>query len=78
MRPPANPATLADMASRRNPSDPLAAPPAARAVSGERVPWLYFLAFLVGTALVVVAIWYNVENERRGILTLSASRRALQ
>ena len=62
------------MASPRNPSDPLGAPPAARAVSGERVPWLYFLAFLVGTALVVVAIWYTIENERRGILTQWRSR----
>ena len=40
----------------------------------ERVPWLYFLAFLVGTALVVVAIWYHIENERRGILTQWRSR----
>ena len=62
------------MASRRNPSDPLGASPAAPAASGERVPWLYFLAFLVGTALVVVAIWYNIQNERRGILTLWRSR----
>jgi len=62
------------MASPRTPSDPLGAPPAARAASGERVPWLYFLAFLVGTALVVVAIWYTIENERRAILTMWRSR----
>jgi hypothetical protein len=62
------------MASRRNPSDPLGAPPAARTVSGERVPWLYFLAFLIGTALVVVAIWFTIENERRGVLSQWRSR----
>lgn len=74
MRPPAKRASVADVASRRNSSDPLGAPPAARAVSGERVPWFYFLAFLVGTALVVVAIWYHIENERRGIMTQWRSR----
>ena len=74
MRPPANRAAVPDVASRPNPSDPLGAPPAARAVSGERVPWLYFLAFLIGTALVVVAIWYTIENERRGVLTQWRSR----
>ena len=74
MKPPANRAGMADVASPRNPSDPLGASPAARAVSGERVPWLYFLAFLIGTALVVVAIWYTIDNERRGILTMWRSR----
>ena len=74
MRPPASRAGVADVASRRNPFDPLGAPPAPRPVPGERVPWLYFLAFLVGTALVVAAIWYTIEKERRGILTQWRSR----
>ena len=52
----------------RSAPDPLSAPPAGRSISAERVPWSYFLAFLVGTALVVLAIWYHIDNERRSIL----------
>jgi PAS domain S-box-containing protein len=35
---------------------------------------VYFFAFLVGTALVVLAIWYHLEHERRGILAHWRSR----
>ena len=29
------------------------------------VPWIYLVAFLVGTALVVGFMWYHIGNERR-------------
>ena len=61
--------------SPRSAQDPLGpAPTAGRAVSRERVPWFYFLAFLVGSALVVVAIWYHIEHERRSMLAHWRSR----
>jgi len=49
---------------------PEAASPASasRAVPRERIPWFYFLAFLVGTAVVVGGIWHYIQNERRSIM----------
>ena len=29
------------------------------------VPWVYLVAFLVGTAAVVGFMWYHIGNERR-------------
>jgi PAS domain S-box-containing protein len=29
------------------------------------IPWAYILAFLVGTALVLVAFWYHIDNQRQ-------------
>ena len=29
------------------------------------VPWIYLVAFLVGTTLVVGFMWYHIGNERR-------------
>ncbi|HYU16481.1 MAG TPA: ATP-binding protein [Candidatus Acidoferrum sp.] len=63
------------MTNRRDPlapvnragQDPLghaSAPPASR---GERLPWTYFLIFLVGTALVVAAMWYHIDTQRQSI-----------
>jgi PAS domain S-box-containing protein len=54
--------------SSRSAPDPLGPPPTGRGISHERIPWFYFLAFLAGTALVVVAMWYHIESERRSIL----------
>ena len=63
------------MTNRRDPlapvnragQDPLghaSGPPASR---GERLPWTYFLIFLVGTALVVAAMWYHIHTQRQSI-----------
>ena len=38
---------------------------ARRPEPSNRIPWAYILAFLVGTALVLVAFWYHIDNERR-------------
>ncbi|HET8578019.1 MAG TPA: ATP-binding protein [Methylomirabilota bacterium] len=61
------------MSSRREPTrsttragrDPLGHPSARRLDPPSSIPWAYFLAFLVGTALVLVAIWYHIDNQRR-------------
>jgi PAS domain S-box-containing protein len=44
------------------------APPAA-ARPTERLPWAYFLIFLAGTALVVIAMWYHIQGQRASIRT---------
>jgi PAS domain S-box-containing protein len=61
------------MSSRREPTrpntravrDPLGHGSARRPTTSTDIPWAYFLAFLVGTALVLVAIWYHIDNQRR-------------
>jgi PAS domain S-box-containing protein len=50
--------------------DPLGAPAAAQPAPRERVPWWYFLAFLAVTSLVVLAVWYHLEDERQGLTAL--------
>jgi len=47
--------------------DPLGRPSARRASPAEGLPWTYFLIFLAGTALVVAAMWYHIESQRRSI-----------
>src|SRR5262245_40434937 len=34
----------------------------------EQVPWVYFLALLVGALLIASAMWYHVRDEQRSIL----------
>jgi PAS domain S-box-containing protein len=61
------------MSSRREPTrpnsravrEPLGHPSARRAETSGGFPWAYVLAFLVGTALVLVAFWYHIDNQRR-------------
>src|SRR5216683_3475979 len=63
------------MLGRRSPSgsmsgatqDPLGRSSARRASPAEGLPWTYFLIFLAGTALVVAAMWYHIESQRRSI-----------
>jgi len=45
--------------------DPLGHASAAPASRGERLPWTYFLIFLIGTALVVAAMWYHIDSQRQ-------------
>ncbi len=52
----------------RSAPDPLGPRPTGRAIPDERIPWFYFLAFLVGTVLVVGATWYHIDNERRSAM----------
>ena len=54
--------------SSQSASDPLGPIRHGRAIHQEQIPWLYFLAFLVGTGLVVGALWYHLDDERRNIL----------
>ena len=61
------------MSIRREPTRPnkraVREPPghssARRADVSGGFPWVYVLAFLVGTALVLVAFWYHIDNQRR-------------
>ena len=48
--------------------DPLGHLPAEDARRAERLPWGYFAIFLAGAALVVLAMWYHIETQRRSIL----------
>jgi PAS domain S-box-containing protein len=48
--------------------DPLGHLPADDTRRAERLPWGYFAVFLAGAALVVLAMWYHIETQRRSIL----------
>ncbi len=62
-------------APRRSAHDPLRPTPSrAAAIAREGMPWLYFVAFLVGTALVVAAVWHHVDTERQSNLALWRTR----
>ncbi|HYB44855.1 MAG TPA: PAS domain-containing protein, partial [Candidatus Methylomirabilis sp.] len=62
------------MSSRRDPlapidragRDPLGHA-SAHLADREPLPWVFFLVFLVGAALVVTAMWYHIEGLRRGV-----------
>jgi len=47
--------------------DPLGPASAQPTSHRERLPWEYFLIFLVGTALVVIAMWYHIDSQRQSI-----------
>jgi hypothetical protein len=47
--------------------DPLGHPSARRNNPADRLPWMYFLIFLAGTALVVLSMWYHIESQRQSI-----------
>ena len=63
------------MFGRRSPSgpmsgatqDPLGPPSARRNNPADRLPWMYFLIFLAGAALVVLSMWYHIESQRQSI-----------
>jgi PAS domain S-box-containing protein len=44
---------------------PLHSPYAPGPEGGEGFPWIYVLAFLLGTAIVLAGMWYQIEDERR-------------
>src|SRR5713226_166981 len=50
--------------NKRAVREPLGHSSARRAEVSGGFPWLYVLAFLFGTALVLVAFWYHIENQR--------------
>jgi len=63
------------MNSRRDltqlPAQAVKTPRGVRPVRGraqERFPWGYLAAFLFGTALISMFIWYQIENERQTVL----------
>jgi len=47
--------------------DPLGQAPAHGPGRGERFPWTYFLVFLAGVAIVVTAMWYQIDAQRQSI-----------
>jgi PAS domain S-box-containing protein len=47
--------------------DPFGQGPVPPVHRGEPLPWIYFLFFLAGTAIVVSAMWYHIESQRQSV-----------